>query len=179
MEACITYTVQVPNEEYGWSWTNAEGICHRKAQKDAYSAHGPEPGVASTHSQIYSNLMLTVWTPLPLSLQTAVTSSGFSGVVRWLFWEKMRCTFLSKSWPVWCHCTLWSSSSVTPLWMSQSPQCFWCIRFSWHPSEWQEPKSGVEGLNSCPIQSSTACCWLSCPNKRPPGRMWMLQGQWM
>ncbi len=46
MEACIIYTVQVPNEAYGWSWTNAEGICRRKAQKGAYSAHGPEPGVA-------------------------------------------------------------------------------------------------------------------------------------
>ncbi len=49
MEACIAYTVQVPNEEYGWSWTNTEGICRRKAQKGAYSAHVPEPGVASTH----------------------------------------------------------------------------------------------------------------------------------
>ncbi len=52
MEACIAYTVQVPNEEYGWSWTNTEGICRRKAQKGAYSAHVPEPGVAGTHNII-------------------------------------------------------------------------------------------------------------------------------
>ncbi len=28
---------------------NMEGICHRKAQKGAYSAHSPEPGVAGAH----------------------------------------------------------------------------------------------------------------------------------
>ncbi len=49
MEACVAYTVQVPNEEYGWSWTNVEGICHQKAQKGAYSAHSPELGIAGTH----------------------------------------------------------------------------------------------------------------------------------
>ncbi len=54
MKACIAYTVQVPNEEYEWSWTNTEGICRRKAQKGAYSAHVPEPGVAGTHeSELY------------------------------------------------------------------------------------------------------------------------------
>ncbi len=49
MEACIAYTVQVPNKEYRWSLTNVEGICYQKTQKGAYSAHGPEPGVANAH----------------------------------------------------------------------------------------------------------------------------------
>ena len=52
MEACNTYTVQVPNEGYRRSWTNAEGICRRKAQKGTYLANIPEPGVAGTHYQL-------------------------------------------------------------------------------------------------------------------------------
>ncbi len=57
MEACVAYTVQVPNKEYRWSWTNVEGICRRKAQKGAYSAHSPELGVAGTHIDYVQNFI--------------------------------------------------------------------------------------------------------------------------
>ncbi|SJK99369.1 uncharacterized protein ARMOST_02665 [Armillaria ostoyae] len=44
----------VLQRSFGGSETNMEGICHWKAQKDAYSAHGPELGVAGTQNRLFN-----------------------------------------------------------------------------------------------------------------------------